>query len=170
MLKKKRYESKNIINQKNHFNMKYFKSKIKRFEIREVATDYQRAKISSSQDAADYARQFYDGSINVMESMFLMTLNNSNNTTGFTLLSQGGITGTLVDVRLVAFTCLNSLAVGCILVHNHPSGTLKPSEADKAITKKVQKALELIDVKVLDHIILTEDNYFSFANEGLINR
>jgi DNA repair protein RadC len=83
-------------------------------------------------------------------------------------LSKGGITGTLVDVRLVLKNALEVGATGLILAHNHPSGTLKPSEADKSLTNKLKMASESLDIKVLDHLIVTEKAYFSFADEGLI--
>jgi len=83
-------------------------------------------------------------------------------------LSKGGITGTLVDVRLVLKTALQIGAIGLILTHNHPSGTLVPSQADKNITKKLKIASKSIDIKVLDHLIITEKAYFSFADENLL--
>jgi DNA repair protein RadC len=83
-------------------------------------------------------------------------------------LSKGGITGTLVDVRLVYKTALETGATGLILCHNHPSGTLKPSDADRQITKKLKLAGESLDIKVLDHLIVTENHYFSFTDEGIL--
>jgi DNA repair protein RadC len=83
-------------------------------------------------------------------------------------LSKGGITGTLVDVRLVFKTALTQGAVGVILAHNHPSGTLKPSESDKQITQKLKVAGEQLDIKILDHVIVTETNFFSFSDEGIL--
>ena len=83
-------------------------------------------------------------------------------------LSKGGITGTIVDVRLTLKMALQLGAVGMILAHNHPSGTLKPSQADKQLTKKFKLAGESLDIKVLDHLIITEKAYFSFADEQLL--
>jgi DNA repair protein RadC len=83
-------------------------------------------------------------------------------------LSKGGITGTLVDVRLVLKNALEVGATGLVLAHNHPSGTLKPSEADKQITNKLKIAAESLDIKILDHLIITEKAYFSFADETLL--
>ena len=83
-------------------------------------------------------------------------------------LSKGGITGTLVDIRLALKKALEVGATGIILVHNHPSGTLKPSEADKQLTKKLKTAGESLDIKVLDHVIITEKSYFSFADENVL--
>lgn len=102
------------------------------------------------------------------EEFWIIYLNNSNKILHKNQLSKGGITGTLVDVRLVMKTAIEVGAVGLILSHNHPSGTLKPSEADKQITKKLKVASESLDIKVLDHLIVTEKAYFSFADEGLL--
>lgn len=102
------------------------------------------------------------------EEFWIVYLNNSNKVIHKNQLSKGGITGTLVDVRLVMKTAIEVGATGIILAHNHPSGTLKPSEADKQITKKLKTAAESLDIKVLDHLIITEKEYFSFADEGLI--
>ncbi len=102
------------------------------------------------------------------EEFWILYLNNANKVVHKSQLSKGGITGTLVDVRLVLKEALELGAVGIILAHNHPSGALKPSEADKAITKKLKKAAEMLDIKVLDHLILTEKSFFSFADQHLI--
>ncbi len=102
------------------------------------------------------------------EEFWIIYLNNSNKVLQKALLSKGGITGTLVDVRLVLKTALQLGAVGLILTHNHPSGTLKPSQADRQITQKLKVAGESLDIKVLDHVIITEKAYFSFADESLL--
>lgn len=102
------------------------------------------------------------------EEFWILYLNNSNKIIQKNQLSKGGITGTLVDVRLVLKSALEVGATALILVHNHPSGTLKPSVADKDITKKLKLAAQSLDIKVLDHLIITENAYFSFADEGLI--
>lgn len=102
------------------------------------------------------------------EEFWIVYLNNSNKVLQKLQLSKGGITGTLVDVRLVLKTALQIGAVGLILTHNHPSGTLVPSQADKNITQKLKIASESMDIKVLDHLIITEKAYFSFADENLL--
>lgn len=101
------------------------------------------------------------------EEFWIIYLNNSNKVISKSQLSKGGITGTLVDVRLVFKTALEMGATGLILCHNHPSGTLIPSEADKQITKKLKLAGDSLEIKVLDHLIVTEKNYFSFVDEGI---
>jgi DNA repair protein RadC len=102
------------------------------------------------------------------EEFWIIYLNNSNKVILKNQLSKGGITGTLVDVRLVLKHALEVGATGLILAHNHPSGTLKPSEADKQITNKLKMASGNLDIKVLDHVIVTEKAYFSFADENLL--
>ena len=102
------------------------------------------------------------------EEFWIIYVNNSNKVIQKQLLSKGGITGTLVDVRLVMKNALEVGATGLILVHNHPSGTLKPSEADKQLTQKLKTASHSLDIKVLDHLIVTEKAYFSFADENML--
>jgi DNA repair protein RadC len=102
------------------------------------------------------------------EEFWIIYVNNSNKVIRKNQLSKGGITGTLVDVRIVLKIALEVGATGIILVHNHPSGTLNPSEADKQLTKKLKTAGESLDIKVLDHLIITEKAYFSFADENLL--
>ncbi len=102
------------------------------------------------------------------EEFWVIYLNNSNKIIHKTQLSKGGITGTVVDVRLVLKDALEHGATCLILAHNHPSGTLIPSEADKHLTKKLKTAGESLDIKVLDHLIVTQKAYFSFADEQLL--
>lgn len=102
------------------------------------------------------------------EEFWIIYMNNSNKVIQKSQLSKGGITGTLVDVRLVLKTALEVGATGLLLAHNHPSGTLKPSTADKQITEKLKIAALSLDIKVLDHLIITETTYFSFADEGIM--
>lgn len=148
--------------------MKTFKSKIDKVSLVREKQEFYRAKIGSSRDSADYCRQFFKDDLDLFESFFIVMLNNANNTIGFAKISQGGIAGTLVDVRIVVKYAVDSMCTGMIVCHNHPSGSLNPSQADKSLTKKLQGALQLFDVKLLDHIILTEDSYTSFADENLL--
>jgi DNA repair protein RadC len=138
------------------------------FQLTKTATDFPRVKITSSNDAHNVIRQYYSGDIEVYESFFILLVDRSNTTVGYAKISQGGIAGTVVDVKIVAKYCLDSLCSGVVLAHNHPSGNLKPSVQDEQITKKIIGALELIDVNVLDHLILTADSYYSFKDEGNI--
>ena len=102
------------------------------------------------------------------EEFWILYLNNSNKIIHKNQLSKGGITGTLVDVRLVLKNALEVGAVALILCHNHPSGTLKPSQADRDITQKLKTAAQSLDISVLDHLIITESAYYSFADENIL--
>ena len=102
------------------------------------------------------------------EEFWIIYLNNSNKVIEQLQLSKGGITGTLVDVRITLRKALEVGATSIILAHNHPSGTLRPSEADKQLTQKLKTAAQSLDIKVLDHLIVTEKSYFSFADEGAL--
>ncbi|KUJ63663.1 hypothetical protein AR687_00305 [Flavobacteriaceae bacterium CRH] len=101
------------------------------------------------------------------EEFWVLFLNNSNKVISKSLLSKGGMTGTIVDTRLVFNLAFETRATSLILCHNHPSGSLIPSEADKQITRKLKSAGESLDVKILDHLIITETNYYSFVDEGI---
>ena len=124
------------------------------------------SKIDSSRDAFEILHPLM-GELE-HEEFWILYLNNSNKVIHKALLSKGGITGTLVDVRLVLKQALELGAVAIILAHNHPSGGLKPSAADKHITQKLKLASEALDIKVLDHLILTQYGYLSFADKGML--
>lgn len=102
------------------------------------------------------------------EEFWVLYLNNANKVIAKNQLSKGGMTGTVVDVRIIFKSALESGAVGILLCHNHPSGNLKPSEADIEITKKVKTAGKNLDINVLDHLIITQNGYYSFADEGIL--
>ena len=102
------------------------------------------------------------------EEFWILYLNNANAILKIGQLSKGGITGTVVDIRLLLKQALEWGAVGLIVAHNHPSGQLKPSRSDISLTKKLAKAASVLDIKLLDHLIITESSYFSFADEKLI--
>jgi DNA repair protein RadC len=129
--------------------------------------NFETVKIDSPQAAADYIRQFYHEDIAIYESFFLLMVNQQNETIAYAKISQGGVTGTVVDPKIIAKYAVDCLSSGVILAHNHPSGTLYPSDADRQLTDKVKKGLSLFDIKVLDHVILTPNGkYYSFANNG----
>lgn len=102
------------------------------------------------------------------EEFWVLYLNNSNKVVYKTQISKGGITGTVVDTRIIYKIALEHNATSVILTHNHPSGVLLASDADKQITKKLKEAGKYLDILVLDHIIVTEKSYFSFADEGIL--
>jgi DNA repair protein RadC len=123
-------------------------------------------KITSSQAVFDLLQPILGDLYH--EEFWIVYLNNSNGILKLEQLSKGGITGTVVDVRLAFKLAIQLGAVAIILAHNHPSGTLKPSQADINLTQKLKSAGESLDIKVLDHLIITENSYFSFADENLL--
>ena len=123
-------------------------------------------KISSSKDVFELLQPTM-GEL-PHEEFWIVYLNNSNKVMHTAQLSKGSITGTLVDVRLVMKRALELGAVALVLAHNHPSGTLVPSKADKQITEKLKNASIALDIKVLDHLIITQNDYFSFADETIL--
>jgi len=127
-------------------------------------------KISSAECAAKVIFDTWDkDSLELYEEFKVILLNNSHNVKGILTISKGGITGTLVDIRILFAAVLKSLSTAIIITHNHPSGNKNPSEADKKLTMKIKNGAELFDIKVLDHIIITpNDEYYSFSNEGLL--
>lgn len=106
--------------------------------------------------------------INYLEEFKVMFLNNANKLLGIMDHSMGGQTGTLVDVRIMLATALTVGSNAILLCHNHPTGKLKPSGADKQLTQKLFAAAELMDIRILDHIILTDESFYSFSDDGIM--
>ena len=131
-------------------------------------SSYPSVPIMSFMDAANYIKQFYSKDINLYESAFILLLNKQNHTIGYAKISQGGISGTVVDVAIVAKYCIDSLASGCIFAHNHPSGNLEASTADEAVTKRLQEVLKMFDCSLHDSIILTEQGARSIIHSTTI--
>lgn len=125
-----------------------------------------RKAITSAQDAYKIMQPLIGDLAH--EEFWIIFLNNSNKVLKTYQISKGGITGTLVDVRMVMKMALELSAIGMILAHNHPSGSLKPSKADQQLTSKLKSAALGLDIRVLDHIIVTEKAYFSFADEAML--
>jgi len=126
----------------------------------------QKKTVVSSQDAFEYFQSII-GDLTFEESHFI-TLNNASKVIAHHKTSQGGMAGTVMDPRLILKQALLDGASKIILAHNHPSGNLKPSEADIAITKKIKESAKLMDIALLDHLIITQKSYYSFADEGLL--
>ncbi len=122
--------------------------------------------IAASADIAEYLQTaFRDYRHEVFAVIFL---NKANRIIHFEVISEGGITGTIADPRIILKRALEENAVGIILCHNHPSGSLKPSYADTRLTKKIKDAARLLDIEVLDHVIVSEEGYYSFADDGML--
>lgn len=112
-------------------------------------------------------RVFDADTIGYRETFKVLLLNNSNKIVGYTTISEGGLTSTIVDIRMILQTALVSNATSIILTHNHPSGNPHPSIHDDSLTKKIKSACELMDIRLLDHIIVTPyDSFYSYCNEG----
>ena len=129
------------------------------------SNEFDREKITCSQDSARYARKFYGDDLLAYESSFIILLDASNRVKGWAKISQGGVLATGVDIKLVAMYAVKSLAASVIFVHNHPSGNNTPSTCDKQLTEKMRKGLQLLGVKLLDSIILTEYCHYSMCDE-----
>jgi len=125
-----------------------------------------RSELTSSKDAYDLMKPLLEDL--EIEQFWVIYLNNANKVLVKSKISQGGMTATVVDVRLILKEALKLNATGLILCHNHPSGTLKASKADQVVTDKVKAAASLMDIQLLDHIIVTDQSYFSFADLGRI--
>lgn len=130
----------------------------------------EKTKITSSEIAYKLFLSCWNkGTIQLQEEFKILLLNRANKVLGIYPVSRGGVSGTLVDPKLVFSVALKCNASSIILGHNHPSGNLHPSEADKALTRKLQKAGEFLDIKVLDHLIINPESYFSLMDENLMN-
>lgn len=140
--------------------------KAKKFDLKATDSEFTKVKITSSETAEKYIRQFYGDDLEIFESFFILLLNRANETIGYAKISQGGIVGTVVDKKILLKYVVESLASGVILAHNHPSGNTNPSEADLKITREIKELCNLIDSPVLDHIILTAESFYSFSDNG----
>ena len=124
--------------------------------------------ITDSKKSYGFIKKFWHKDINIYESFFILLMNQANETMAYAKISQGGVAGTIVDVKIVAKYAVDCLASSVILAHNHPSGNPNPSRADISITKKIKEGLKLLDIQVLDHLILFEGGYTSLADENLM--
>jgi len=122
--------------------------------------------ITTSKDLADFL--FSKINDNKREVFAIICLNRANKINHFEVISEGGITGTVADPRIILKKALEEDAVSIVLCHNHPSGSLKPSRADELLTNKIKEAAGYFDIRVLDHIIVSDHGYYSFADEGLL--
>jgi len=137
-----------------------YKSKVKASE---------RPHISTSKDAYDLLLSIWDDNkIDFVEQFKVLFLNKANKVLGVYEVSTGGISGTVADPRVIFVAALKANACAIIISHNHPSGNLKPSRQDEELTQKIKHAGEFLDIKLLDHVIVCSEGYYSFTDEGLI--
>jgi DNA repair protein RadC len=148
----------------------------KQFEVAEIQLSYKskvkaslRPKISSSKDAEKILRGTWDSDkLELVEQFKILLVNRAHKVLGILEISQGGIAGTVADPKIIFVSALKAAACGIILSHNHPSGNLNASQADIDLTKKLKEAGRFLEIQILDHIIITSEKYFSFADEGLL--
>lgn len=166
MLKSKKYNTNPIPN---------FLAETIMYQLAEISISYKPAQklselqiINSSTDCEKLFRNFWSDDLNYCEEFIIMLINRANRVLGFSKISKGGIAGTVADPKIIFQNALKSNASSLILCHNHPSGNLKPSQADLDLTRKIKQAGQFLDITVLDHIILTEEGFYSFADEGLM--
>jgi DNA repair protein RadC len=156
--------------------MEKFVSPISDTKVAEVELVYrskvkpsERPSITSSRDAYQlFLILWEEGKLDLVEQFKVLFLNRANKVLCIYNLSSGGITGTVADPRLIYAAALKVHAVSLILCHNHPSGSLKPSLADEELTRKIKTAGTYFDMKVFDHLIISSEGYYSFADEGLL--
>jgi len=158
-------------NQKSRLN--HFETSL---ELAEIKVSYKsrqkpKIKIADSREVFDVLYPLYDKNlIEYQELFFLLLLNRANNVLGWIKLSSGGTSGTVVDPKMVFTLALQTNASSIILSHNHPSGNIKPSQSDIDLTKNINNAGRLLEIKLLDHVIIAPEGlYYSFADEGLLN-
>jgi len=146
------------------------------FIISEIKVSYhpsvsasERPKLNTSMDCYNYFLGIFDkDTINLREDAVVLFLNRANRVLGCYRISSGGITATVVDIRIVLGIALKCLACGIILAHNHPSGEINPSHQDLELTRRLKEAAKLMEISLLDHLIVTSDKYYSFADEGVL--
>ena len=147
--------------------MKTYETSMPEITLKFKSGHLKKCKITSSTEAFETLRQMYDAdTLEYTESFIVIYLNRANNSIGWQRMSSGGTAGTIIDVKVLMTTALKCNAHGVILSHNHPSGNLKPSDADLAVTKKLVKAGEFLEITILDHIIVTAGGYYSFQDMG----
>jgi len=125
-------------------------------------------KVTSAKDAEEILRVVWSDAMELREEFFILLLNRANKVLGYYRVSEGGTAGTVVDPKLIFSVALKCHASSIILSHNHPSGNTKPSEADIRLTRNLVEGGKLLEISVLDHLILTLENFFSFADEGMM--
>ncbi len=133
-----------------------------------VKNKQERIRIINSKAAYETLLKTWDmETIELYEEFKVLLLNRANKVLGIYTLSKGGISGTMVDLKLLFAVILKSAASSIIMVHNHPSGNIKPSEADKMLYEKIKKAADYLDINILDNLIISGDGYYSFVDEGV---
>lgn len=153
---------------KTHPYLLFFNSDIKLLSLKIENKSTTTIQVNSSIDIYNFVKSGFQYENNFKEYFYTIYLNNKNLIIGYHLISIGGITGTVVEKKHVLAGAILSNASSIILFHNHPSGNRFPSDTDKRTTNQIKECCNFHDIKLLDHLIITESNYYSFADEGLI--
>jgi len=148
----------------------------KKWEVAEIQLTYRsnvkpslRPQITSSKNAHEVLKESWDeNKIELVEQFKVLLTNRANRVLGIVEISTGGIAGCVADPKLIFAAALKAGASGIILSHNHPSGNTKPSQADMDLTKKIREGARFLEIQLLDHIVITSEHYFSFADEGIL--
>ncbi len=157
------------MNGQKPIDMKALSSNVAEIKISYIPTGRPGKQISCSNDAyLELKNWFSEDTLALQEQFVVMYLNRANRVLAAYDVSRGGLTGTVADPRLILSTALKLASVGILVAHNHPSGSLKPSQADLQLTEKIKEGGKLLDIQLVDHLILTSDEYYSFADEGKI--
>jgi DNA repair protein RadC len=146
------------------------------FQVSEVELTYRtkipyadRPVITESRNSYDILMEFWDqNKIELLEEFKILLLDRRNAVLGFVPISIGGISSCIIDPKILFVAALKARASSIVMAHNHPSGNLRPSKQDKDLTQKIKSAGMLLDISVLDHLIITKENYYSFADNGLV--
>jgi len=125
-------------------------------------------KINNASSAVDFFRSIWAKDIEIRERAYAVYINNKGEVLGWYEISSGGLTGTVMDARLIYSVALKCLAASVVVAHNHPSGDLQPSRADREMTLKLKEGATVLDIKLLDHVIINADSFYSFQESGLI--
>ena len=142
---------------------------IKEIKVSYTSGNTVKIKINNSKESYELLKSCWSmNTIELQEEFKILLLNRNHQVLGIYPLSKGGVSGTVVDAKLVFSVALKCNASSIVMVHNHPSGNLKPSEADLRLTKKLKEAGTYLDVMLLDHIIITKNDYYSFADNSQI--
>jgi len=145
------------------------KYKFPKIKVKVSVTKGDKVTITSPEKMVEVMRSIFDAdTILWTEEVIMVCLNRANDVVGYYKVSSGGFSGSVLDPRVVMTIALQNASSSIILAHNHPSGNLKPSDSDKTITEKIKNACSFFDMKLLDHLIITDENYFSFNEGGLI--
>jgi len=150
------------------------KTTVKPIKIPEIKVSYssgnkKKLKVRNSNESFKILLNSWDkNTIELQEEFKILLLNRCNSVLGIYPMSKGGVSGTIIDAKLIFSVALKSNASNIIIAHNHPSGNLTPSEPDKRLTEKLQKASQYLDIILLDHLIISTDGFFSFSDNGLL--